>query len=181
VSGYNYASLEAGLSARLRDIRWEPWTNGSTKSRSAAKTLNEMRIIIAVACVVAVALAFGAGMRFQKILVQRRLAKTKANSLFSEASSYHSTLMAIRGGEVSNATEFMEFSLDCLVPALRASAEHTDEPSQARILHLLKAIKLYRERWPRDVNVELLGGDIELGAQASIAAKECRAVLQKVE
>jgi hypothetical protein len=57
-------------------------------------------------------------------------------------------LTEIRDGRVTNAIETLEFTIDCSIVAM----EHTnnfDAATQEQILHTLRLLKEYRQRYPR--------------------------------
>lgn len=67
-------------------------------------------------------------------------------------------LTEIREGRLSNAVEAMEFSIDCAVVALWTNAVTAADPL---VLQTLRAIKEYRQKYPREIPVSEPGSEFE--------------------
>jgi hypothetical protein len=97
--------------------------------------------------------------------------KISAVDELGQAVSFKIALAEIREKRITNATETLEFGLDCGVQTLWNLREKSDNSLKRQIDQQLKMIKLYREKWPRQIESDL--------SSEYLSAIEIRATVDK--
>ena len=87
-----------------------------------------------------------------KVKDQRRIVLDQLAGLVGDLT----VLKELRSNKVSNAVEFLEFSMDCKLSVIGNKLGIVDPSTRELVLRILKQIKDYRKQHPRKAQIDLV-------------------------
>ena len=109
-----------------------------------------------------------------------KLRKERLSQTIIDLMRYRTTLVEVREGRTPTAVEMLEYSTDTAVSMLSHQMDGASEPLRERAIEALKATKSYRERWPRQVNAQLILVDNTPFEDVQPASEDASKVLASV-